>query len=341
MALGRDPDHTVIVEVGDVRPFSDIAGRHVVRLNNDAAKRMDLTERLKTCGCSVDTSGKDWLEAGDFSTTGTAFRIEATSSKTHFVSQTVELLEDMSSNLRSCIDDFGCQFQLAGEAHPLPANRIVIYRAFPFEFSTQLFSTFRQNPRFRKAFGIYTECLRKIIEEGTDRIGDWWDFSIYGKLDDPMADSRTITAIRNLYVAGGQDNDPFVDRENPPDTSYIYTNSAVRSRGILLIGELDLEKMRDDPEVDELGNVMPRIKQWHHGYWMMDITYSNGEVKFENCLITSNQDVLKAMRLEFEAIKKRSKLYKLNSDMTAQKKEQLMREIKSDLMCGDGTENEL
>lgn len=66
MALGRDAARTVIVEVGEVRPFSDIAGRHVVRLNDSAAARQALAKRLQTAGCAIDTVGTDWLTTGDF-----------------------------------------------------------------------------------------------------------------------------------------------------------------------------------------------------------------------------------------------------------------------------------
>ena len=67
MAFGRKPDRTLLIEVGKVKAFSDIAGRHVVRLSNDADKRIDISERLRTAGCKVSTEGKDWLTVGDFS----------------------------------------------------------------------------------------------------------------------------------------------------------------------------------------------------------------------------------------------------------------------------------
>lgn len=67
MAMGRDPRRTVLVELGGLRPFSDVAGRHAVRLNDTAEKRKDLAQRLTTAGCDVDTSGTDWLKVGDFS----------------------------------------------------------------------------------------------------------------------------------------------------------------------------------------------------------------------------------------------------------------------------------
>lgn len=65
MAMGRDPDRTVIVELGQVKVFSDIHGRHVVRLDNSTGKRQDLAERLRTAGCTVDLTGRDWHTEGD------------------------------------------------------------------------------------------------------------------------------------------------------------------------------------------------------------------------------------------------------------------------------------
>lgn len=65
MAMGRDADRTVIVELGQVKVFSDIHGRHVVRLDNSVKKRQDLATRLETAGCAVRLTGTDWHEAGD------------------------------------------------------------------------------------------------------------------------------------------------------------------------------------------------------------------------------------------------------------------------------------
>ncbi|WP_235737999.1 TIR domain-containing protein [Nocardioides alcanivorans] len=68
MALGRDPGRTVVVEVGEVRPFSDIAGRHTIRLTDSASSRQSLAKRLETAGCAVNLTGTDWLRTGDFAT---------------------------------------------------------------------------------------------------------------------------------------------------------------------------------------------------------------------------------------------------------------------------------
>ena len=66
MAMGRDPARTILVELGELRSFSDVAGRHVLRMNNEIGMRKQLAERLRTAGCDVDTSGEDWHVAGDF-----------------------------------------------------------------------------------------------------------------------------------------------------------------------------------------------------------------------------------------------------------------------------------
>lgn len=66
MAMGRYPDRTVIVELGRLRPFSDIGGRHVIRLSNNSQSRQQLAQRLETAKCSVNLTGTDWHTAGDF-----------------------------------------------------------------------------------------------------------------------------------------------------------------------------------------------------------------------------------------------------------------------------------
>ena len=66
MAMGRYPDRTILVEIGTLRPFSDISGIHVVRLDNSPRTRHDLVQRLQTTGCPVNSDGNDWYSTGDF-----------------------------------------------------------------------------------------------------------------------------------------------------------------------------------------------------------------------------------------------------------------------------------
>jgi len=65
MAFGRNPDSTVLVQLGDVKSFSDVGGRHVVHLSNTPTSRQELATKLANAGCNVDTSGSDWLTEGD------------------------------------------------------------------------------------------------------------------------------------------------------------------------------------------------------------------------------------------------------------------------------------
>jgi predicted nucleotide-binding protein len=67
LALGRAPDRVVLAELGHMRHFSDLLGRHTVRLSNSVASRQELAIRLRTAGCAVDLSGTGWHSAGDFS----------------------------------------------------------------------------------------------------------------------------------------------------------------------------------------------------------------------------------------------------------------------------------
>ena len=67
LAIGRVPDRVILVELGRVRHFSDVMGRHAVRLGNSVASRQEFAVRLRIAGCAVDLSGTDWHTSGDFS----------------------------------------------------------------------------------------------------------------------------------------------------------------------------------------------------------------------------------------------------------------------------------
>ncbi len=66
MAMGRNEDRTILVQVGELRPISDIAGRHITHLDNSSQKRQELVTKLTGADCEVDTSGTDWLTVGNF-----------------------------------------------------------------------------------------------------------------------------------------------------------------------------------------------------------------------------------------------------------------------------------
>ena len=66
MAMGRNQDRTVLVEIGTLRPFSDVGGRHVIRMDGSSQRRQELAQRLQVAGCPANLSGTAWHSAGDF-----------------------------------------------------------------------------------------------------------------------------------------------------------------------------------------------------------------------------------------------------------------------------------
>lgn len=67
MAIGRNENQTILVELGEIRSMSDIIGRHAIRIDNTVAKRQALAYRLSTAGCAVKIEGRtDWHTTGDF-----------------------------------------------------------------------------------------------------------------------------------------------------------------------------------------------------------------------------------------------------------------------------------
>jgi len=56
MAFGKNPNSTVLVQLGETRPFSDIGGRHVLHLSDTPASRQEFAVKLANAGCNVDTS---------------------------------------------------------------------------------------------------------------------------------------------------------------------------------------------------------------------------------------------------------------------------------------------
>jgi predicted nucleotide-binding protein len=67
VAYGRAPDRTLLVRVGSHRPMSDLAGHHILQLDDSPQSRQAVAEALRAAGCPVDVSGVDWFRAGKFS----------------------------------------------------------------------------------------------------------------------------------------------------------------------------------------------------------------------------------------------------------------------------------
>lgn len=66
MAFVTHPGRTILLQLGSIREFSDVAGRHVIHMTNEFVRRQEFVTKLQNAGCDVDTSGTDWVSAGDF-----------------------------------------------------------------------------------------------------------------------------------------------------------------------------------------------------------------------------------------------------------------------------------
>ena len=65
-AMASHPNRTVIVQLGNLRPFSNISGIHTIRLGSSPEQRQDFAQRLESAGCPVRRSGNRWYRAGNF-----------------------------------------------------------------------------------------------------------------------------------------------------------------------------------------------------------------------------------------------------------------------------------
>jgi predicted nucleotide-binding protein len=65
IALGRDARRTVVVQIGPAKRFTDLDGVHILRLADTSESRKEFAERLVTAGAPADTSGTDFLSAGN------------------------------------------------------------------------------------------------------------------------------------------------------------------------------------------------------------------------------------------------------------------------------------
>jgi hypothetical protein len=66
LAMMVYPARTVVVEIGRMRPLSDLGGLNPIRFDGSAAAIRNVLNRLEIAGCPVDYSGTDWLDPGRF-----------------------------------------------------------------------------------------------------------------------------------------------------------------------------------------------------------------------------------------------------------------------------------
>jgi hypothetical protein len=69
LALGIHPNRTILVTLGHTRPYTDIGGLHLIKLDNTVEKRKMLADSLFKAKCIVDLSGDNWRtkeKGGDF-----------------------------------------------------------------------------------------------------------------------------------------------------------------------------------------------------------------------------------------------------------------------------------
>ena len=68
MALAIDEGRTVIVRFGDIRPSTDLDGRHLLEISGNGPEwRVSFKDRLENAGLTVNANGTRWLSAATFS----------------------------------------------------------------------------------------------------------------------------------------------------------------------------------------------------------------------------------------------------------------------------------
>ena len=101
MEMASAEERTILVELGNLRPFSDIAGRHTIRLDNSSQRRQELAKRLEAAGCPVNLEGTDWHSAGDFEAVVSASVQESSESPVAlYRQQTIDSLAQLSTDAR-------------------------------------------------------------------------------------------------------------------------------------------------------------------------------------------------------------------------------------------------
>ncbi|EXG81175.1 CATRA conflict system CASPASE/TPR repeat-associated protein [Cryptosporangium arvum] len=62
MALALQRERTIVVEIGALRPVSDMGGLNVIKFDGTVRSLQKIAGRLAGAGCAVNTGGTDWLD---------------------------------------------------------------------------------------------------------------------------------------------------------------------------------------------------------------------------------------------------------------------------------------
>ncbi|MGC5011988.1 TIR domain-containing protein [Streptosporangium sp. DT93] len=66
MAFGISPERTVLVQLGQLRPFSDTGGRNYIAFDGSIESVLKLRQRLETTGCVMNDTGVDFADNEHF-----------------------------------------------------------------------------------------------------------------------------------------------------------------------------------------------------------------------------------------------------------------------------------
>jgi predicted nucleotide-binding protein len=145
VAYGRAPERTILIRVGSHRPMSDLAGHHILQLDDSAQSRQAVADALRTAGCPVDVTGADWFRSGKFSLAeqrkGTRMEIETVSVEAEQTKEDAATLLLLKTRMRGYTDlvraaQVVTQLHVFFERHPkyLNASNVAFLEKYPADF---------------------------------------------------------------------------------------------------------------------------------------------------------------------------------------------------------------
>lgn len=69
LALGLHPRKTLLVQVGQIKPFSDVGGKHIMHLRDTIQSRNEFANKLEGIVGTVNRTGNDWQSVGKLEST--------------------------------------------------------------------------------------------------------------------------------------------------------------------------------------------------------------------------------------------------------------------------------